>query len=69
MSTDYFCPILKKWNEIYGSLLMAWKKKGRNTKDKPLVPQVLAAWHETIVLQYQIAPGAARSGTAAYLYL
>ena len=36
-----------KWNEIYISLLEVWERYGNNPADKPPVPLILAAWHET----------------------
>jgi len=44
---DYFCPMPMKWNEAYTSLLRVWEEAGRNPKDKPPVPLILAAWPNT----------------------
>lgn len=49
--TDFFCPMPLKWNEIYQSLLKVWEKQGASVDDKPPVPLILAAWHETTGLQ------------------
>ena len=44
---DFFCPMPMKWNEIYASLLTVWEERGKDPKDKPPVPLILAAWHDT----------------------
>lgn len=36
-----------KWNEIYTSLLEVCERYDKNQADKPPVPLILAAWHET----------------------
>lgn len=46
-SNDYVCPVPKKWNEIYIELIKVWERCGKNLDDKPPVPLILAAWHET----------------------
>src|SRR4030065_293103 len=43
---DFVCPMPMKWNEIYTSLLKVWEKTGKDSKDKPPVPLILAAWHD-----------------------
>lgn len=47
MIDDYICPMPAKWNEIYLILVRIWERQGRNPNDKPPVPLILAAWHET----------------------
>lgn len=44
---QYFCPMPMKWNDIYKSLLSVWKEQGQKPEDKPPVPLILAAWHDT----------------------
>ncbi len=44
---DFFCPMPMKWNETYTALLNVWEQSGRDPKDKPPVPLILAAWHDT----------------------
>lgn len=44
---DYFCPMPQTWNDIYSSLIRVWELQGRDSSDKPPVPLILAAWHET----------------------
>ncbi len=51
MQHDYFCPMPMKWNEIYMSLLKVWESLGSPQDDKPPIPLILAAWHETSGLQ------------------
>ena len=48
---NYFCPLPIKWNEVYESLLQVWRITGLPESDKPPVPLILAAWHETTGLQ------------------
>ena len=48
---DYFCPTPQKWNKIFNSLVEAWKEKNLSSDDKPPIPLILAAWHETTGLQ------------------
>ena len=48
---DFFCPVPQKWNEIYTSLIGIWKGKKLSGDDKPPIPLILAAWHETTGLQ------------------
>ena len=48
---DYFCPFPIKWNEVYESLLQVWGKAALPDRDKPPVPLILAAWHETTGLE------------------
>ena len=48
---NYFCPLPIKWNEVFESLLKVWRKTDLPESDKPPVPLILAAWHETTGLQ------------------
>ncbi len=48
---NYFCPLPSKWNDIYKSLLQAWRNAALSESDKPPIPLILAAWHETTGLQ------------------
>jgi len=44
---DYFCPMPMIWNDIYTSLIRVWESEGKAPVDKPPVPLILAAWHDT----------------------
>jgi len=44
---DFICPMPQKWNEIYISLLKVWERGLARPDDKPPVPLILAAWHES----------------------
>lgn len=48
---QYFCPLPAKWNEVYESLLQVWRKAALPESEKPPIPLILAAWHETTGMQ------------------
>ena len=47
MIDEYICPVPTKWNEIYHILVRIWEEQGRIPNDKPPIPLILAAWHES----------------------
>jgi len=51
LNKQLYCPIPQKWNEIYSSLIEAWKSKKDNNIPKPPIPLILAAWWETGLIQ------------------
>ncbi len=54
MKDDYICPVPRKWNAIYNTLVEAWESGGRTPGDKPPVPLILEAWHYSSDLEKRI---------------